>query len=244
VFKDDSVGPYVEKPSHPFFTANNGKSVNLKYQSRQRQFYDEFILYADSELGRLYDALDRSGELENTWFIFTSDHGEMCERGIFGHRTPVLYQPVIRIPLVIVEPGQSARRDIFTSTSAVDVLPTLLKITGQEVPNWAEGKVLQPFSDVPVQADRSVYALEATASDANSVLNPATAMLVKGKYKLTYYFGYEELQKNNPLFELYDVENDPEELQNIYDPSFSIAQELKTELVEKIKEVDKPYQKI
>ncbi len=242
-FRNDGVDFYLEKPRHPFFGGEAGEPLNLKYQGRQRQDYDEFILYADSELGRLYNALEKSGELENTVFVFTSDHGEMCERGIFGHRTPVLYQPVVQIPLVIVEPGQGTRRDVFSPTSAVDVLPTLLKITGQKTPDWAEGIVLEPFNKDPVGTDRSLYALEATMSDVREVLNPATAMLVKGNYKLTYSFGYEELQETGPLFELYDTENDPEELQNIYEPNSHISQGLKDELLKKIDEVNKPYLK-
>jgi uncharacterized sulfatase len=233
---------YVEKPRPGLYAANEGKPPNLRYQGVQRQFYDEFILYADSELGRLYDSLAQSGILENTWLIFTSDHGEMCERGIFGHRTPVLYQPVIHIPLLILEPGQTKRQDVFTPTSAVDVLPTLLKLTGQEIPDWVEGTVLPPFADTAPKADRSLYALEATNSEAHAVLNPATAMLVKDRYKLTYYFGYGQLKNSGPLFELYDLENDPEELNNIYDVNSEISRELQNEILERIKEADKPYQ--
>ena len=242
-FSDDGVGHYMEKPRQPFFQGDPESEVNLGYQSAQRQFYDEFILYADSELGRLHDSMEREGMLENTWIIFTSDHGEMCERGIYGHRTPFLYEPVIRIPLVILEPGQRERRDIYTPTSAVDVLPTLLKITGQEIPNWIEGEVLPPFSGAAPRADRSIYALEATNSETMGPLNPASVMLVKGKYKLTYYFGYKQLEERGPLFELYDLENDPEELNNIFDANSKISQELRDEILEKIKEVDKPYLK-
>jgi len=238
VFSNDY---YVEKPKPGLYAGNEGKPPNLRYQGVQRQFYDEFILYADSELGRLYDSLEQSGILENTWLIFTSDHGEMCERGVFGHRTPVLYQPVIHIPLVILEPGQTKRQDIFTPTSAVDVLPTLLKITGQEIPGWAEGTVLPPFADTAPNPERNLYALEATNSEAHGVLNPATAMLVKDRYKLTYYFGYGQLKKTGPLFELYDLENDPEELNNIHDVNSEISQELQNEMLAKIEEVDKPY---
>ncbi len=242
-FLNDGIGPYLEKPRHPFFGGGAGKPINLKAQSTQRQLYDEYILYADSELGRLYDALEQSGILKDTWLVFTSDHGEMCERGVFGHRTPVLYQPVVRIPLVIVEPGQSARRDVSTSTSAVDVLPTLLKVTGREIPDWLEGTVLEPFSDTAVKPDRNLYAVEARKSEAYAVLNPASVMLVKDQYKLTNYFGYGQLGATGPLFELYDVKNDPEELTNIYDPGSEISQELKNELTAKLKEVDKPYSK-
>jgi arylsulfatase A-like enzyme len=66
-------------------------------------------------------------------------------------------------------------------------------------------------------------------------------MIRKGDYKLTYYFGYDELGEAGSAFELYDIENDPEELENIYSETSSIAQDLKAELMVKIKEKDKLY---
>ncbi len=74
--------------------------------------------------------------------IFSSDHGEMFERGTHGHSTPLLYEPVIRVPLLISSPGQLERKDIHTLTSNVDILPTLAHISGLPVPDWAEGEVL------------------------------------------------------------------------------------------------------
>jgi arylsulfatase A-like enzyme len=242
-FKNDGIGSYVDKPRHPVFGGPSGKPLNLAQQGEQRQLYDEFILYADFELGRLYDALEQSGILENTWLIFTSDHGEMFERGFFGHRIPVLYQPVIRIPLVIVEPGQKVRRDMFTSSSAVDVLPTLLKVTEQPIPDWLEGSVLEPYNDTLSKSDRRLYAVEARKSGVQAPLGPASIMMVKDRYKLTYYFGYKQLETTGPLFELYDIEKDPEELVNIYDPVSQVSRELATELLEKLNEVNKPYSK-
>lgn len=241
-FANDGVGYYIDKPKHPLFSQTGiDKLLNLDYQALQRQLYDEFILYADNEFGRLFDFMEESGLRENTWIVLTADHGESFERGIFGHRTPVLYQPLVQIPLVIFEPGQTERRDIFTPTSAVDVLPTLLKVTNQPIPDWAEGKVLPPFETIPPDPNRNIYALEATDSKDTEPLNPATVMLVKGKYKLTYYFGYPELAAIGPYFELFDLENDPEELEDLYSPDSEIALALQKELLEKIKEVDEPY---
>ena len=244
VFSDDGLGYYIEKPKHPLFSQSDAdKPLNLDYQATQRQLYDEFVLYADEEFGRLFDFMDENGLLENTWVVLTSDHGELFERGIFGHRTPVLYQPVVQIPLVIFEPGQTQRRDIFTPTSAVDVLPTLLKVTNQPIPDWVEGKVLPPFADDPVDPNRNIYALEATNSKDTEPLNPATVMLVKGNYKMTYYFGYKEIAETGPYFELFDLENDPQELNDIYESNPNIAQPLQKELLAKIDEVDRPYRK-
>jgi arylsulfatase A-like enzyme len=240
-FWKDDVDYHINKPKSIFseFTGN----VNLQYQGKERRDYDEFILYADGELGRLYDYLIESKLIDNTWIIFTSDHGEMFERGIYQHRTPVLYEPVIRVPLLIIEPGQKERRDIHVPTSAVDVLPTLLKVTGREIPEWVEGIVLPPFSDTPIPEDRKVYALDATTSLEDGKLNPASVMMVKGKYKLTYYYGHEQLKTSGPLFEIYDLEADPEELNNLFDPNSEISQQLQHELLEKFEEVNKPHLK-
>jgi arylsulfatase A-like enzyme len=242
VFKEDGLGYYLEKPRHPIFDRENAASPQpLEYQKVQRQLYDEFILYVDAEFGRLFDSMQKSGLLEKTWVVFTSDHGEMFERGIFGHKTPLLFEPVIRIPLLIMAPGQQKRTDIYTPTSAVDVLPTLAKITGQPVPERTEGVVLPPFSESPAP-ERPLFALEATNSKENRPLNPASVMMIKGRYKLTYYFGYDELQGSGPLFELYDLENDPDELVNLYSENSALSRQLRDELLGKVKEVDKPYQ--
>ncbi|MGE5249717.1 MAG: sulfatase, partial [Bacteroidota bacterium] len=244
VFAHDSLGYYLEKPRHPIFDRENaGKPIGLNYQKVQRQLYDEFILYVDAEFGRLYDSMQRAGVLENTWILFTSDHGEMFERGVFGHKTPLLYEPVIQVPLLILEPGQQRRRDIFTPTSAVDVLPTLARLSGQQAPGHTEGHVLPPFNASAQDTDRPVFALEATSSREGKPLNPASVMMIKRRYKLTYYFGYRELEGAGPWFELYDLENDPQEMHNLYDPQSALSRELRDEILAKVKEVDKPYQK-
>ena len=73
--------------------------------------------------------------------------------------TPLLNQPLVHIPLIIFEPGQTTRRDVFENTSAVDILPTLLHLAGEPIPDWVEGEILPPYS--PSQKDRSIFALEA-----------------------------------------------------------------------------------
>jgi len=239
-FWKDGVDYYLDKPKSIF--SESTEDVNLKHQANERRLYDEFILYTDGELGRLYDYLRESKLIDNTWIVFTSDHGEMFERNIYQHETPALYEPIIRVPLLIIEPGQQERRDIHTPTSAVDVLPTLLKVTGRQIPEWVEGIVLPPFSEIMPTADRPVYALDAIASE-DGTLNPASVMMVKGKYKLTYYYGHKQLVNNGPLFELYDLETDPEELNNLFDPNSEVSQELKSELLEKFAEANKPYLK-
>jgi hypothetical protein len=107
-FANDGYKP-VEKPMDLFALEKVGKNVFKK-----RTEYDEYILYVDREFGRFYDYLEKSGLLENTWVVFTSDHGEMFERYISGHLTSTLYQPIVRVPLIIFEPGRKTGADVYT----------------------------------------------------------------------------------------------------------------------------------
>ncbi len=207
--------------------------------SFRRTYYDEFILYVDSEFGRLFKMMEDAGVLENSYVILTSDHGEMFERGISGHMTSALYQPVIRVPLLIFEPGKSEHRDIYTPTSAIDILPTLAHWNNLPIPDWAEGKVLPPYQPADL-ADRSLYALRSYTTEKNSPLEQASVSLMKGHYKLHYYFGYSEL-KGNELVKLYDIESDPEEMNDLSASQKDVANKMLLELKAKLADVNKPY---
>ncbi len=231
-FKGDGYKP-VEKPLDIF--TDRRLFTNLL---ARRTEYDEFILYVDREFGRFYDELERSGLLENTWLVLTSDHGEMFERGIVGHSTDTLYQPVIRIPLLIFEPGRQAGVDVHTSTSAVDVLPTLAHLTGHPIPSWTEGTILPPFADP--DAARNLYVVRAKDADPEGELTPASTTIVRGQYKLIYYFGYED-RGIQDFTRLYDIQADPEELQDLSQSEKDVAGELLNELKSKLVEINKPY---
>ena len=207
-------------------------------QSRRRELYDEFLLYADRAFGALYDSLEAAGRLENTWLVFTSDHGEMFERGILEHGGEALYDPIVRVPLLIFEPGRRQRLDIHEPTSAADVLPTLAQVTGHAAPAWVEGRVLPPFG--PPDAQRPVYAVLARQNDPNRALTVASTMLVRGSRKLLYYFGYPVLE-GSELVKLYDVESDPEEMNDLSTVEKDAAATLLQELKGKIAEVNRPY---
>jgi arylsulfatase A-like enzyme len=178
--------------------------------------------------------------LENTWLILTSDHGELFERGLSGHVTEMLFQPVIHVPLLIFEPGRTSRLDIFDKTSNIDILPTLLHITNQEIPDWLEGKLLPPYEDVP-ENERDVFAFESKITERNEPIRGGTAALVRGDYKLVYYFGYEELGESREMIELYDINNDPDELENLYSSQKAIADELLAVVQSKISTANQPY---
>ncbi|MHA2254088.1 MAG: sulfatase-like hydrolase/transferase, partial [Candidatus Kariarchaeaceae archaeon] len=204
--------------------------------------YDEFILYVDAEFARLYEQLDQNGILDDTWLILTTDHGEMFERGILGHINPVFHQPISHIPLLIFPPGQNERIDIHDKTSAIDLLPTLLKVTNQDIPDWVEGVVIPPFKTSNSQIEPDISTIQIEKLDNNNRVAEATAMLVRGNYKLMWYFGYEQLEEGAELIELYDLANDPEELQNLYSSNQDIADEMLSTLETKLADLNESYQ--
>jgi arylsulfatase A-like enzyme len=230
-FKGDGFKP-VEKPVDVLADKIS------KEQPRRRTEYDEFILYCDREFARFYNHLESSGLLENTWVVLTSDHGEMFERGISGHGSKVLYQPVVRIPLMIFEPGRQVGADVHEYTSAVDVLPTLAHLAGQRTPGWTEGVVLPPYATTT--PNRTVYVVQAIDNAQYASLTQASTVLVKEDYKLHYYFGYPETA-GGELVKLFDVKSDPEELMDLYPSKKGVASELFNELKDKLAEVNKPY---
>ena len=232
--KDDFQAPV--KPEDLFTEGNSYEEL-----SRRRVAYDEYILYLDLEFARLFDYLESSGMLEDTWLVLTADHGELFERGVRGHTSPLLYQPVVRIPLMIFEPGQASRKDVYATTSAVDVLPTLLHVTGESPADWTEGTILPPFAETEPQPDRVVYSLYAKENDPAAPLNHATAMMVSGRHKLIYFFGYKELGKGVERVELYDIEADPEELNDLYTTQKETGANMLHQLQQKLKEVNQPY---
>ncbi len=226
-FLNDGFIP-IRKPEHVFSFGRTYDEL-----AHTRRMYDEYALLADHEFGRIFDELESSGALENTIVVMTSDHGEMFERGIEKHYHETLHQPVIQVPLLVFMPGHTERRDVYHPTSAADVLPTLLHLIGQPIPDWIDGRILPPFTDIPVDPQRSVYAVEAKDSEKYGQINPVSLMIVKDGYKLTYYAGWEKQGINTPIVELYAIEDDPEEMNNLAKELPEVRKALLAEVLEK-----------
>ncbi len=228
--KNDGYQP-VEKPDSIFKT-NRAEGNIDKY----RQWYDEYILYVDAEFGRLYEYLSDNGFLNDTLLVLTSDHGEMFERGIVGHQTSAFYQPLLHIPLLIFAPNQTSRIDVFDNTSAVDVLATLAFLTGQNIPDWSEGLVLPPFNTKDSFSERDIFAIRAKHTDKDEPILRASAMIARGPYKLTYMYGYDTPVGVEDMVELYNLEDDPEELTDLSGQQKNIVDEMLGELINQIEQ--------
>jgi arylsulfatase A-like enzyme len=229
---EDMWGP-EPKPYHRL-----GDQIPYSKLNARRQNYDEYIANVDDEFGKLIDALANSGLLEQSYVVVTSDHGESLERGVDGHVTKLLYEPLTHIPLLIAAPGQKTRQDIQAPTNSVDLLPTLMHLAGREVPDWTEGRLLPGLGGEP-DVGRSTFTVEAKTNPAFAPLTSATIAMIKGNYKMIYYTGY-ELEDS---FELYDLESDPQEVRDLYPGRPAFAGALRDELLEKLDSVNAHYRR-
>jgi len=229
---DDDWKPLRKPKTH--FTQGNTQ----QYLNQNRRDYDAFISNVDAEFGRFMDNIEAKGLLENTYVILTSDHGELFERGIRGHVTEALYQPVMQVPLIISKPGQKQREDIYENTSCVDMLPTLLHLADIPIPDWCEGQVLPPFVELGNPLERSLFTLEAKQNSKLAPFKMASFAITRGKYKMMHYIGFGE---DVPDYEMFNLEDDPEELDDRFSTDKGIAQELQDILQEKIKEANQRY---
>jgi arylsulfatase A-like enzyme len=224
------------KPEH-IFSEGEPENKILK----QRRYYDEFIGYVDAEFARLFVSLAESGALNNTWLILTSDHGERFERGSFGHEYLLMHNPVIHIPLLIFPPGQKDRVDVYQRTNAVDLLPTLLNTMGIDIPSYCEGEILPPFQKKYRGDERTTYAMNPRDNLPHSKITEGVYTIFMENYKLINYFGLKQMKGYDEYYELYDIENDPEELNDLYDSHRNIANELINELITAMNRADQPY---
>ena len=217
------------KPKTPF-TENRSP----EYLNRERELYDEYIAYVDSEFGKFTDFLGSSSLMENSYIILTSDHGQLFERGIHGHFTSTLYEPLIHVPLVIKTPNQQSRQDVHSLTSNIDLLPTLLNLAGEEIPASLDGSVLPSIgSSEAEESGRSIFSFEAKENPKQGKLEKYTIALIRESYKLIYYHGYEGIADH---YELYDLQNDPDELVDLSATQSDLAGELLNQATLQIEE--------
>ncbi|MHC4405992.1 MAG: sulfatase family protein [Planctomycetota bacterium] len=179
--------------------------------------YYAMIELIDAQVGRMLDAVEATGQSENTIVIFMSDHGEMLgDHGIYL-KGPHCYDEAIRVPLVIRWPRRfqaGLRADALVEL--IDLPPTLLEAAGLEVPERMQGRSL--FSIAAGEADPSRHRQAVYCEYYNAWTHEhsyATVLRTRGE-KIVVYHGIDE-------GELYDLGEDPGEFDNLWGSSAHAA---------------------
>ncbi len=188
-------------------------------------FYDAELRFVDSELRRVRDGLQSLGWLDRTLFVVTSSHGIGLGNHFWDTAGQVLYEEQVRVPLIVAAgDGSVAPRRVPDVVSLRDVLPTIFTLLGGDVAAEAltpppsgrslapllSGGVLEPR---PAFFDRGRYIPLSDKQQkkvARSPIPPKPGLLVGGvdrRWKLLDYLGGGD--------ELYDLENDPFERENL-----------------------------
>ena len=163
-----------------------------------RRSYAADISVIDDAVGAMVDALRRKSLLDNTWIVYTSDHGEMA--GTHGLMSKcVLYEPAVRVPLVIRPPGGCPSRVVDSLVEHLDVPATLRDVAGAPDVPGSEGRSL-----LPVVRGDDMTPRELTVSE-----NWGFAAFETNRYKMVV-----DEDAVTPC-QLFDLEEDPLEDHNI-----------------------------
>ena len=213
------------------------KQLKSWYYQRYIKDYLRCIASIDDNVGRLLDYLDSEGIAEDTIVVYTSDQGFFLgDHGWYDKR--FMYEESLRMPFIIRYPraikAGTATKDFATN---VDFAETFLDYAGIEIPEFMQGKSLRPVLEerTPEDWQTSMYYRYWEHLSVEHQVG-AHYGLRTHKYKLIYYYG-EALgcadaidDPRTPEWELFDLENDPYEMNNVYhDPKYA-------ETVEKLKE--------
>ncbi|MBI4557439.1 MAG: sulfatase-like hydrolase/transferase [Candidatus Hydrogenedentes bacterium] len=179
-----------------------------KFLDKMRVAYDGEIEYMDQHLGTLFDGLRQRGLYDGSIIVFTSDHGEEFFEHHGWWHGQTLYDEQIHIPLIIKLPANNQAGAVKTGFARhVDIAPTLLQLAGVSPSAKMNGKSLLGADNAPANADIPfVYAEEDFEGNVLQAARTTSAKVIQANP--------DNPRKLAPV-ELYDVEADPGEQNNL-----------------------------
>jgi len=167
------------------------------------RYYCFLIEDVDRNLGVVLDALEESGQWDNTVVIFTSDHGEMgSSHGLYG-KGPTMYEEAMNIPLWISDPRRmTGFRQCDSMVSNLDLVPTVCAIAGVQWPERLRGVDLNPTIEGAEQIERDHLFAEGALRKSVAWRGVRTR-----EWKYWHYTNGEEA--------LFNIKDDPFEMKNL-----------------------------
>jgi len=186
-----------------------------------KRLYEGEVKYTDACIGQFLDYLEDRKLLEESLLVITGDHGHaFMEHGRFAHAYDILYNEVIHVPLIIFGLG---RQIVESNVQLLDLPPTILSLLGIKSPPTFIGKSLFEREE-----KQTVIFSESAKPDLINLrydLSKKVISCIRDEFKLIL----NELKETN---ELYDLESDFQEKNNLFDGENEICKEL-TKLINK-----------
>lgn len=209
--------------AHPFFAWYHYMDPHWQYNEHEegkqfgatrRGLYDQEVFFTDLWVGKLLDWVDTQPWAEKTVVMISADHGEAFgEHGRFRHAYE-LYEEFVHVPLIVRVPGQPGRV-IDEPRSTIDIAKTAVELLGaKHFPADMKGESLVPelFGESPKARDVFCDLPEDT-------LNKRRRALIHGHHKLIAF-------EDGVRYELYDLEKDPGEKENLIIKDKELAREM------------------
>ncbi len=202
-----------ERPEYPFCVDHRhyqGTDEELSPEQLRKTIHAYYGMcsYVDSQIGRVLQALEESGQLENTRIIYSTDHGEMLgDHGLWYKSC--MFEGSAGIPFIMAGPDIPEDETVDVNISLVDIFPTILDCVGLkplEADEDLPGATLLPLARGENKENRVVFSeFHASGSFTGGF------MIRKQNFKLIQYVGYPSV--------LFNLEDDPDELTNIAEVS-------------------------
>jgi arylsulfatase A-like enzyme len=184
--------------------------VSDEYARKLRHAYFACVSYIDAQVGKLLAELEEQGLSENTVVVIWGDHGwHLGDHLVWGKHT--IFDRALKSAFIVNVPGKTEGNSITKIVSTTDIYPTLIELSGIEMPHQTDGRSL-----VPLLNNSAVDWEEASYGYFRNGVSLRT-----GRYRLTKYF-----REDEPSIELFDYQNDPHETVNIADENSEVVDQL------------------
>ncbi|MBM4102599.1 MAG: DUF4976 domain-containing protein [Planctomycetes bacterium] len=208
--RDELLAPYPRTP----------EAIHVHLQE-----YFGIITHLDSQIGRIIDALNKSGKAENTIIVFASDNGlAIGQHGLLGKQS--MYEHSIRVPLILSGPGIPKGRRIDAMVYLPSLFATTCELAGVDIPSSVEFPSFVPL--MTGQKKKLHETIYAALEDKQRMIRTETWKLIR----------YPQARK----VQLFDMRNDPWEIRNLAeDPKYSdILIEMNDAMKKAMKEMNDP----
>ncbi len=219
----DSIQPYLapkndrdDIPEIALVDRPYQKTLSVAQRKEIIQSYYAAISYVDAQIGRLIDALKTLHLDKDTIIVFVSDHGyELGQHDLWQKGS--LFEGSTRVPLIIYAPSANGNGGVVNApTELIDLYPTLANLTGLKAPDYLPGVDLSnSLNDVLFAARKSAYS--AILHRSKNSTSQFAYKKIRGHSIRTDRYRYTEWADGHYGAELYDHQEDPEELINLAD---------------------------
>lgn len=207
IYKDKNIKMPIRKsrlyPNSNEYDEWYGDGDSIEEQRKIREAYYSCVTMVDDSVGKIIDHLRDIGKLDNTLIIYTSDHGEMLyDKGYYSKELP--YESAVRVPMIVRYPSKFKMGSTCDAlVNLIDIFPTCLDVAGLNYPSCnykLDGESLVDFYN----GKEREYIISASGN-----LGVRRFVMCRSK-RYKYIYNY-----NCAFEEMYDMINDPQELNNI-----------------------------